>query len=571
MILRSPSMKLIKLTTKVDGSVIREIKFKDTLNIITNKRDSSLSGNQIGKSVPGRIIDFLLDGSINPIYIDEEFGTAEPHIQKLFNEHHVTCALSYVGLDGNITEIKRNLAIESTDRSYNVNGEVKSKKEYNNHILNTMFNIYSDKPTLRKLAPKFLRTDTHRMTKTVKFNDDRFKISQADRNTLFLYLFNFGDTEILSKIQSIKTFLSNYDKKLKSFKGIIKDDKILSTIKSTRNELQKLEKSLLLSENNTDKLAIIGEINNIDSEQNRLSDQILSLDLKVNNIKKTQKLLEGNKNHQLLSELDTIYSYASVKLGSVINDYDSVLKFHNSLVDTKTEFVTDGLEKLEDQLLRCTGKLKALEQTKSSLYRELKSKKKIEEIAESVKTIGDLNKKLIQLNAIVEKKDSIEDRLNKETEKLERLSERLAAELQNVHTFETEFKNHFKVYTNTFYGVEYNFNLNLDATNGNCQPTVDDIQSNNDGGLKRLEAITFDLSYIKTVDSLGLKRPTFVVHDSIDEVDIKHIRQLFDESIKLSGQQVVSMLVSQLEDSDYEKYKDYIVLELSEEDKYFKV
>lgn len=71
--------------------------------------------------------------------------------------------------------------------------------------------------------------------------------------------------------------------------------------------------------------------------------------------------------------------------------------------------------------------------------------------------------------------------------------------------------------------------------------------------------------------SLDLQRPTFVVHDSIDEVDIKHIRQLFDESIKLSGQQVVSMLVSQIEESDYKKYKDYIVLELSQEDKYFKV
>ncbi|HAT8502779.1 TPA: DUF2326 domain-containing protein, partial [Vibrio vulnificus] len=270
-------MKLLKLTTKVDGSVIREIEFNDTLNIITNKRDSSLSGNQIGKSVPGRIIDFLLDGSISPIYIDEEFDTAEPHIQKLFNEHDVTCSLSYIGLDGNITEIKRNLTIESADKAYYVDDEVKSKKEYNNHILNTMFNVYSDKPTLRKLAPKFLRTDTHRMTKTVKFNDDKFKISQADRNTLFLYLFNFGDTEILSAIQSIKTFLSNYGKKLTSFNGIIRDDKILSTINNTQKELSKLEKSLLLSENNTDKLAIINEINNIDNEQNRLSDQILSL------------------------------------------------------------------------------------------------------------------------------------------------------------------------------------------------------------------------------------------------------------------------------------------------------
>lgn len=294
-------MKLLKLITKVDGNIIREIKFKDTLNIITNKINSNLSGNQIGKSVPGRIIDFLLDGSLNPIYIDEEFGTAEPNIQKLFEEHKVTASLSYIGLDGNITEIKRNLTLENSDILYYINNEVKTKKEYNTHILKTMFNVHSTKPTLRKLAPKFLRTDTNRMTKTVKFNDDKFPISQADRNTLFLYLFNFEDTEILSKIQKIKTFLDNYRKKLTSFNGVIKDDKIISTINSTKKELGKLEKSLLLTENNTDKLAIIDKINCIDNEQNNLSDQVLSLELKINNITKTQRLLESNQKYQLLS------------------------------------------------------------------------------------------------------------------------------------------------------------------------------------------------------------------------------------------------------------------------------
>ncbi len=569
--MRFSSMKLLKLITKVDGIVIREIEFNDTLNIITNKRDSNLSGNQIGKSVPGRIIDFLLDGSINPIYIDEEFGTAEPNIRQLFVEHDVTSSLSYIGLDGNITEIKRNLAIENSNVCYYVNNELKTKKDYNTHILMTMFNVYSTKPTLRKLAPKFLRTDASRMTKTVKFNDDKFPISQADRNTLFLYLFNFEDTEILSKIQKLKTFLDNYGKKLISFNGIIKDDKIIGTIKSTKKELDKLEKFLLLSENNTDKLAIIDEINSIDNKQNNLSDQVLSLDLKVNNITKTQSLLQANQNHQLLSELETIYGYAAIKMDSVIKDYDSVLRFHNYLLDTKNEFITDGFEKLQVKLHKATDELKLLEKKKSSLYLELKSKKKIDEISDSVKRIGELNKTLIELNAIVEKKDSIETRLEEEAKNLEKLSEKLSGEFQNVNTFETEFKRNFKGYTKVFYGIEYNFNLNLDTTNGDCRPSVDDIQSNNDGGLKRLEAITFDLSYIKSVGSLDLLRPTFVIHDSIDEVDIKHIRQLFDESIKLSGQQIVSMLVSQLEEVDYRKYKDYIVLELSQEDKYFKV
>ncbi|MBH0073990.1 DUF2326 domain-containing protein [Pseudoalteromonas sp. SWYJ118] len=564
-------MKLIKLITKVGDKVIREIDFKDTLNIITNKKNITLSGNQIGKSVPGRILDYLLDGSISPIYIDEEFNTPEPSIERLFRDHVVTSSLIYIGLDGKTSKITRRLSTEKKLQLYYVNDENKKSKEYIEYVLKSMFNVTSAKPTIRKLAPKFLRTDSNRMTKTVKFNDDKFPISPSDRNTLFLYLFNFSDTEILSKIQKLKTSITGYNKKLTSFSGIIKEDKIIKNINETKRTLDKLEQSLLLTENNINKLEIIKKINEIDDEQNKLSDTVLALDFQVNNIIKTKKILEKEEKHHLLDELAEIYNYASIKMDSVLNDYSKVLAFHECLLSTKAEFVTEGLDTLEVKLLKSKNKINSLTLKKDKFYQELKSKKKIDEISDSVKQIGELNKKLIELTAIVDKKDSIQSRLDIDQEALKSLSEDLKGELANVDSFETQFKKNFKHYTNIFYGIEYNFSLNLNSENGDCEPSVDDSQSNNDGGLKRLEAITFDLSYIKSVSELSLKRPTYIVHDSIDEVDIKHIRQLFNESIKLNGQHIVSMLVSQLEESDYETYKDYIVLELSQEDKFFQV
>ena len=564
-------MKLNKLTTEVDGKIIREIVFNDTLNIITNRKDSKLSGNQIGKSVPGRIIDFLLDGSISPIYIDEEFNTPELNIEKLFSEYVVTSSLSYIGFDGEESNIKRRLSTDKSLQLYYIDDIEKNKHDYVCHILKTMFNVSSAKPTIRKLAPKFLRIDSNRMTKTVKFNDDKFPISKADRNTLFLYLFNFSDTEVLSKIQKLKTLIVNHEGKLSSFNGVIKEDRIVSNIAAIRKELARLERSLLLTENSDDKIAIIQKINCIDDKQNRLSDSVLTLELKINNVLKTKALFENNRHYQLLDELDTIYKYASVKIDSVINDYKKVLEFHEHLLDAKSEYITDGLDDIRLSLKEKTEEIKLLSTQKDMLYRELKSKKKIDEISDSIKEIGELNKKFIELTAIVDKKDSIQMRLNDEKENLDKLSSDLNCELKNVHDFEAVFKNNFKYYTNKFYGVEYNFSLNLNPKNGDCDPSVDDTQSNNDGGLKRLEAISFDLTYIKSVSDLNLLRPTFVVHDSIDEVDIKHIRQLFDESMKLPGQHILSMLSSQLEDEDYEKYKAYIVLELSQQDKFFLV
>ncbi|MEQ1977338.1 DUF2326 domain-containing protein [Xenorhabdus sp. SGI240] len=151
------------------------------------------------------------------------------------------------------------------------------------------------------------------------------------------------------------------------------------------------------------------------------------------------------------------------------------------------------------------------------------------------------------------------------------MSGELETELSNVTSFEEKYIENFKDYTRYFYGVEYNFSLHLDQEKGECAPHVDDVESNNEGGLKRLEVVTFDLAYIKTVCDKQALRPNFVLHDSIDEIDIQHVRKMFDESIKLSGQHIVSMLSDKLVQEDYQKYKRYIILELSQDNKFFKL
>ncbi|WP_247965391.1 DUF2326 domain-containing protein [Citrobacter freundii] len=148
---------------------------------------------------------------------------------------------------------------------------------------------------------------------------------------------------------------------------------------------------------------------------------------------------------------------------------------------------------------------------------------------------------------------------------------RATYKLTSVTSFEDKFIDNFKEYTRGFYGVEYKFSLNLDQEKGECTPHVDDVESNNEGGLKRLEVVTFDLAYIKTVCDKKALRPNFVLHDSIDEIDIQHVRKIFDESIKLSGQHIVSMLSDKLIKEDYQKYNRYIILELSQDNKFFKI
>lgn len=563
-------MKLLRFILEIDGEVRREIPFFDNLNIITSKKKSDAPGNSVGKSTLGRILDYLFDGSINPIYIDDEFQTPKQEIEQLFTDSEVYVSLEYIGLDNQCSVIKRRLSTDAELQSYILNGKEVTSKEYIYHIMGSIFNVYSTKPTIRKLAPKFFRTTQHRMTKTVNFDNGR-NVSKSDVNTVFLYLFNFNDTEILTKVHKLKTTIKSYERNLKAFNSVISQDKIVGSISKIKRELTKLEKSLLSSEKGIDKLEIVSKINAIDDEQNSLSDEILSLDLKIKNIFKTNEILKANAHHYLLNELQTIYEYASVKIESTLEDYRQALTFHEHLLNTKREFVSDGLDELQEKHEEVTVKFGQLNNKKQSLFDELKSKKKIEEISDTMKEIGKLDKELAKLTAIIDKKNDIDSKLVLERLSLTELSGELETELSNVTSFEEKYIENFKNYTLGFYGVEYNFSLHLDQEKGECTPHVDDVESNNEGGLKRLEVVTFDLAYIKTVCDKQALRPNFVMHDSIDEIDIQHVRKMFDESIKLSGQHIVSMLSDKLAQEDYRKYKRYIILELSQDDKFFKL
>lgn len=563
-------MKLLRFLLEIDGKKIREIPFFDNLNIITSKKNSDASGNSVGKSTLGRILDYLFDGSIKPIYIDEEFQTPKQEIEQLLTKSEVYVSLEYLGLDNQYNIIKRRLSTNVDLQDYILNGEEVTSKEYNAHIMGSIFNVYSAKPTLRKLAPKFFRTTQHRMTKTVNFDNGR-NVSRSDISTVFLYLFNFNDTEILTKVHKLKTTIKGYERNLKAFNSVISQDKIVSSITSIRREIAKLERSLLSSEKGIDKLEIVSKINAIDDEQNTLSDEILSLDLKIKNIIETKKILSNNEQVYLLSELQSIYEYASVKIESTLEDYRQALSFHNHLLSTKLEFVSHGLINLQEEHEKATVRFAQLNNQKHSLFDELKSKKKIEEISDAMKEIGKLDKELAKLTAIIDKKDDIDSRLFSERKNLTELSGDLEAELTNVASFEQKFIDNFKKYTHDFYGVEYKFSLHLDQEKGECIPHVDDVESNNEGGLKRLEVVTFDLAYIKTVCDKKALRPNFVLHDSIDEIDIQHVRKVFDESIKLPGQHIVSMLSDKLNHEDYQKYKPHIILELSQSNKFFKI
>lgn len=564
-------MKLINFLLEVDGEKIRDIKFNDSLNIIINDKTISNPGNSIGKSTLGRVLDYLFDGSINDIYVDKDTDSPNKDIEKIFINHEVFSSLTYVGLCGKTYTIKRQLLIENNSKNYYINGKSVKAKNYRSHILETVFNVLTDKPTIRKLAPKFFRTNHFRMLHNTKLLNEYSTASKNDLSIVMLYLFGFENTSLLTDKHILNNKNKKYENQRKALGSIIKDEKIKGTIEDIKKQINKLESSLLATDNEVDKLELVSEINRIDDQENSHLDLLINLGVKIKNIQRTNNILSDDDQNYLISELNNIYQYASVNIDAVLRDYDASLQFHNKLVTAKKDFLSSGLPALENKKYETEQVIQKLRNDKNSLLAQIRSKQSLDKLSETIKEIGELNKDLIKNSAIIEQQKLVENNQEDTKNKLAALSKELKEQLSSVNEFESKFIENFKLFTKEFYDVEYNFSLNLNQDKGECSPIVDDVQSNNEGGLKRLEIISFDLAYMKTVNDMQSNRPTFVLHDSIDDIDIELVEKMFEISQRIHGQQIVSMLSDKLSKEQYKKYKPCMILELTKDDKFFRV
>jgi hypothetical protein len=134
------------------------------------------------------------------------------------------------------------------------------------------------------------------------------------------------------------------------------------------------------------------------------------------------------------------------------------------------------------------------------------------------------------------------------------------------------FNQYFGDLSKSFYDERYIFDLNFNLEKEKCEFDIACISPNSTGGKKKGELSAFDLAYINFVNEKRLKRPTFVIHDSIEDVDVNQVFDIFQNANKSNGQYIVAVLSDKLTGKEFSVFKkDSVVLELSETNKFFKI
>lgn len=562
-------MKLNTLKIIVNDIPQRIITFHNGLNLVTNKPESGRTGNSVGKSTLSRVVDFLFLGSIDNIYIDEEFKKPNKDVEKFFNENNVIGTLSFSTGSGAIHHISRSFSIGNRPATYTIDGKEVEQRGYEQFIQENCFNIKTRRPSVRAVAPKFIRNDSHRMLNTTKFLDRHS--GAKDYSELYLYLFGFENTQLLTDKRDATNLIGRRKRNSQSINSMVKEQRPSSEIKKCTVDVRNLERDLLKFEYSPEYSDPIARLSELQANEDKFTNSILSIERKIENINTTVSLLSKDSGGYLSKELQAIYGFAGVTVETAIRDLEEVILFHNNLVDKKKQFLTVDIPALTKKKEILLDEIYKIRNDKEKVFSDMRSVESINNITSNLKKLGELRVELGKLEGLLGQQAKAKLDLQEAENSLSVILAEISKEIENVYLFEASFNGQFKVLSKNIHDEEYQVDLEFNQSSGTCALSILNAVSNPEGGKKKAEVIAFDFAYIHAVNILNLNRPKFVFHDSIEDIDKKQIEVIFHEANKLPGQQILSMLSDKIPTDTYQKIQDKIVLLLDEDEKFFGV
>lgn len=565
-------MRLNKLIILKNNTLVREVTFKDGLNLIINKRTSGKdSGNSVGKSTLSRVLDYLFMSSGHDIYHDAEFGKDIPEIVSLINDNVLKFTLDFNTVENKKAVVSRIISTDDKNSKYFLNDVEIDKKQYSEFIAQAVFGLTTDKPSLRNVSHKFIRNTNDKMQKTLNFLHGNTAPDVYD--LLYLFLFGFNGLPLIKKKGEFNKEIKKQKAYLAAYRNPNRETVLAKMIKPLKKEIAEAERNIKnfdFKDSHDESLKKLSEI------QKMISDYSLSyasLNMRVRNIEESILSLKNNITQLVENDLMEIYSSAGVYFnGELKRSYEEMVLFHNDVIKNKINFLESELLKKKEEIESINEKINGFHEQESSLFRTIKE-------PETLKSINQLFNKLTELRENLASIESNLTRINDTNaliKSLEDSREKLLLEIElavqglekNIEVF-NEF---FGDLTKEIYGERYIFDLSFDVDKGRCNFDISCVTPNSNGGKKKGEITAFDLAYIKFVDKVKLKRATFVIHDSIEDVDVNQIRDIFFEANNINGQYIVSILSDKFsEDTDLKMMMNNSILELSSTNKFFKV
>lgn len=563
--------ELIIQKTKPNKEIIRKIEFNLTgLNLIVDETKDipDQTGNSVGKTTVIKIIDLCLGASsVGCLYKDKDTKSENIDIKNLLERSRVEAELI---LTDNVNEFKITRPLYNRGKR-KINDIVLSKDEYELKLKEILFNSKEDKPTLRQLIPRFIRIEEKQLDNIINYLP---MTSNETYELINLFLLKVEDEKLLSKKNILEERRRHLNNKLDYF---MKDENIssLDFLNQRKSIIDKELETLNIQRSKIDYVEIykdeINKKSKVLEEIDLLNSEIDLLQFKSKMVKKSISELENDKFNIDTSKINEIYRQAKIYNYNLEKTFEDVVNFHNSMIDNRVKFIKSRLISVEKDIAEKVFYRDSLIKQKMELSLDLldqgllnnleKVNSEIDslniekgEILKSIKILKDINNSISIINSKIMDIDN---------------------EMINNSSYEKfeKFNEYFVYYSSKLYNEKYIFVYNKNWRNRkNESPfTVGNLKGNLGTGKKRGLIMAFDLAYLKYIDYYNIKAPHFIIHDKLENTHINQLRTIFELCSNINGQYIVPILKERVSSIDNDIIKQATVLELSEENKLFKI
>lgn len=565
-------MQLYSLRVIKNGDPLRVIFFKEGLNLIINA-DSRVakSGNSVGKTTPSRLLDYIFMSSGEDIYTDSEFKKVIPDVADFIDSNQIVVELEFYGFDGKQYSVGRLLKRNSKEFVFFIGGNPVAKQKYLDLVSQQIFGQREEKPSIRSLSHKFIRNTNEKMQNTAKFLHVSTKPDVYDQ--VYLYLFGFSGLNLLKDKAEFNNKISLKKKYLAAYRNPHKESALLKMIKPLKAEEQALKAKISEFDFKDTQEASVRELVKIQGEISDLTIAYSEVEAKINHLSKSIDKLRNDASNVNGRELSEIYAEAGVAISSGLKrSYEDLVVFHNKVLSNKISLIQREFVEAQEHSAGIRSAMNELQSLESSFFKNINEPDTLKSIGQMYNALSLIREEIAGTKALLLKIEDTKEIIATLEAGKSLVVQQIQANIESLESNVELFNAYFGELSKVFYDERYIFDLSFDSDKEKCEFDIICVTPNSTGGKKKGELSAFDLAYIMFVNEVRIKRPTFVVHDSIEDVDVNQVFDIFQAANKLNGQYIVAVLSDKISDERFSVFKrDSVILELSESDKFFKI
>lgn len=566
-------MFLKRLMILRDGEILRDIPFKMGLNLIvdeTKPGQSHDSGNNVGKTTVLRLVNYCFGSDGKNIYADPEFkDKSDPAVEEFLTENDVIIRMELTS-DLRSAErpdvvIERNF-LKRGEKIQRLNGENYSNDaEFQLALKEVIFDSSVPKPTVKMIVAKNIREGGIRTENAVKVLNPHATASDYELLYLFWFGIEVGDADRIKKLEQRKKAGEDHLKRLDKEANEAEIEQALIVLDRTIAELETRKDNLNID---PEYEAYVAQLDQVRQAMNACTSSIGVLSMRKSLIDESVREMEQAKCSVDARQVKQLYEEARRLVPEIQRTFEETLLFHNRMIESKLEFITQDLPSIERELAESESELHTLQVEERVIADKLS-------VSDTFDALSDI---ITQLNESFEargKYQQVRDIRASAYAELDSLQMQLDDIRQGIldkgELFDkrvAEFNEIFSKLARRVYGEplilvpRYN-------KDGKTSLTISSVGDNPGTGKKLGQIALFDLSYIRFADEEGIPCLHFIMQDRMENV---HDNQLVDlrTVIDESNCQYIWTVLSDKLPADV-LASSYTAITLSQDDKLFRL